>query len=219
MFKFKPHFVYSPDTGNATGAGGSQPAQETPPAQPTPPANSGEPKPTMPPADPPKGVTFESEEKLQEHINKVLADRLEREKRKAEKQANEAREKAEADAAAKNGEWQKLAETRETKITELTQKVTMLDEIQAKADRYEKALKAHLDTQIEGLPEHVVALLKKLDVAEQLEYITKNREALGQTQRAGGPPPSPKPGTAAQLTATEQEKARMQARAQAKNRF
>lgn len=68
-------------------------------------------------------------------------------------------------------EFEKLADQRQERIDELEPAAN-------KAERYEAALKVHLDKEREGLPEHIIELLDTKDVADQLEYIAKNREAL-----------------------------------------
>ena len=52
----------------------------------------------------------------QAELDAIIEDRLKRERRKAADAADAARKQAEADAAAKNGEWQKLAEQREQEL-------------------------------------------------------------------------------------------------------
>lgn len=48
----------------------------------------------------------------QADVDRIVTERLQREQEKSRKTAEEAKQKAEAEAAAKNGEWQKLAEAR-----------------------------------------------------------------------------------------------------------
>lgn len=47
-----------------------------------------------------------------------------------------------------------------------------------KAERYERALTGYLETEREGLPEHITALLDRMDPVDQLEWIRTNREAI-----------------------------------------
>jgi hypothetical protein len=47
-----------------------------------------------------------------------------------------------------------------------------------RAERYEEALKTYLETQRDGVPEHITTLLDSMDVVDQLNYLSKNREAL-----------------------------------------
>ena len=52
----------------------------------------------------------------QAEVDQVVKERIERERKKAQELASEARKQADADAAVKNGEWQKLAEQREAEL-------------------------------------------------------------------------------------------------------
>jgi len=52
-------------------------------------------------------------------VENIIKERLSRETSKREKAIQEAAAKAEQDAAARNGEWEKLAKARETKLAEL----------------------------------------------------------------------------------------------------
>jgi hypothetical protein len=212
-FKPKSGLWFAASTDNATGTGGQEQAAQSN-------GGSGDPQATPPTqAKPP--ITFESEEKLQAYIDDKLKERLERAQRSADKKAQEAREQAAADAAAKNGEWQKLAESREGKIKELSAQVETITSLQEKADKYEKALKAHLDTQRTGLPAHVLVLLDKLDPVEQLEYIAKNHDALAAPaqKRSNGVPPTPPAGDLGELTAEEQQRAREEQRRHMRSNF
>lgn len=174
MFKRKGWY-FAPATDDGTGpvqqadAGKDAPGQNDPPVR--------------------AAISFETEEAFQKRVDEMLKDRLERERKKSEKAATEAREKAEAEAAAKNGEWQKLAETREAKIGELNQAIAEAETIKAKAEKFEKALTALLAKQREGLPPHITALLDRFDAAEQIEYLAANAETIKQQM----PPQPPQP--------------------------
>lgn len=140
-----------------------------------------------------KPVTFESEEAYQADIEAKLKERLERERRKGEEAAAKAKREAEEAAALKNGEWQKLAEQRAADLEKANADLKQAEAVQAKADRYEAALKKQLEAQRAAMPKHILALLDKLDPAEQLEYIATNADALKVTPPKGpGSPPPPK---------------------------
>ena len=64
------------------------------------------------------GKTFTEAE-----VEQLIKDRLAREKAAAEKKASEAARKAAEEAAAKNGEWEKVAKQRETELAELQAQV------------------------------------------------------------------------------------------------
>jgi hypothetical protein len=107
-----------------------------------------------------------------------LRERLERETRESEKRAAEVKAQAEADAAIQSGEWKKLAELRATELESARKDMADIEPVRARADRHETALKAILDEQRKHLPAHIVTLLDKLDVADQLEYIARNAKEL-----------------------------------------
>jgi molecular chaperone GrpE (heat shock protein) len=128
---------------------------------------------------------------------------------KAEKEAAKAREKAEQEALEKNQEFQKLAEQRAAKVAELEKAISELEPVKGNLERYQKALEAHLKAQREGLPAHIVALLDKLDVVEQLEWIAANREALAGDEKKSPPgvPPNPKSGGGKEPNPEDKQKA------------
>lgn len=145
---------------------------------------------------PPAGqVTFASEADFQKKVDELLKERLEREKKKSDEAAKKAADDAAAEAAKKNGEWQKVAEQREKELAEAAKKLADVDPLQKKADKYEKSLKATLEAQRKDLPKHITDLLDNLDPADQLEWLAKNREALGKKNPEGVPPTPPASGT------------------------
>jgi hypothetical protein len=114
----------------------------------------------------------------QAELDAIVKDRLDRERKAGEAKALKEREAADAKALEDQKEFQKLAEQRQTRITEL-------EPYQAKSERYEAALKTHLDAERKNLPAHITALLDKLDPADQLEWIASNREAISTTTTSG----------------------------------
>ena len=164
-----------PNTGDATGQpanGGQQ--------------NGGEGAATSGAGQQQPAVAFATEAEFQRRVDDMLRERLERERVKAEKQAQKAREDAQAEAAAKNGEWQQLAEQRAAKLAEMEQQLAELDAANAKALRYETALAQQVGALRRDVPKHLLPLLDKLDVAEQLEWLAANREQL--TPKPSGVP-------------------------------
>jgi len=99
------------------------------------------------------------------------------------------REKAqrEADAAKAQGEWQKVAEQHEARVKDL-------EPFKERAERYETALKAHLETARKDLPAHITTLLDRLEPDEQLTWLAENGAALGgQTTARPGTTTNPRP--------------------------
>jgi hypothetical protein len=181
-------------TGDATGA---------PPGQ-----NGGEHNEQPKPA-----VAFATEEEFQQRVEAMLKERLDRANKKADEQARKAKEQAEQEAAAKNGEWQKLAEQRGTKLGELeTANATLTSQVEtltSQASRLDKALRTQLDGLRKDVPKPVMALLDKLDPVEQLAWLAANRDQVGPGKQ--GVPGTPKP--AGNLDAADREAARKQAAA------
>jgi hypothetical protein len=142
----------------------------------------------------------------QADVDRIVAERLEREKKKAEKAAQTAKEEAEAKALEEQQEFQKLAEKHGKKADklqgELDESLAKLEEATARVEAVEKALETHLKAQKDGLPESVLELLEKLDTVEQLEYLAKHGESLSAKGGGGGVPPSPRPADGDQTVTT-----------------
>lgn len=118
----------------------------------------------------------------QAHLDAIIAERLKRGREKWEADAAELARKAaaatEAAQLAEQQKWQELAQKREGTIGELEGKLKAAGEREGRLTRLEAALKAQLESQRAGLPPHVLALLDRLPVEEQLEYIAANAAAL-----------------------------------------
>lgn len=177
---FRPNFYRSPDTGGS--GGGTAPAADKQ-------ANADSNTPAGTGNDPgnPSGsnngnqtgaITFASEAEFQKKVDELLKDRLDRQNKKAEETAKKAAADAAAEAAKKNGEWQVLAEQREKELKETAEKMESFEKTQQLAKRYEESLKKNLEVQRAGLPDPITALLDKLDVAEQLEWLAANKAAM-----------------------------------------
>ena len=132
-------------------------------------------------------LTFATEAEFQRKVDDLLKERLDRAAKTAEQKAQKAREEAQAEAAAKNGEWQQLAEQRAAKIAELETQTATLDATTTKAQRYEQALAKQVDVLRKDMPKHLAPLLDKLDVVEQLEWLAANRDAVAPKQPNGVP--------------------------------
>lgn len=130
----------------------------------------------------------------QADLDKIVKDRLQREKDKAAAVAKQAAEQAEAAALESQKEFEQLATKRAEKITtletDLTTKTTELEQLIEQLERYKLALSGQLTTTKEGLPESTLELLNRLDEVDQLEYLTKHGAEL---RKPVGVPPLPKP--------------------------
>jgi len=144
----------------------------------------------------------------QADVDRIVKDRLEREKSAREKAAAKLREDAEADALKKNQEWQTLSQKTEARANELQARVGELEAVGSQVERYKAALEKNLEAEKKDLPKHVLVLLEKLDPVEQLEYLAANREVLGKAGRTSeGVPSTPSPRQRS-LSEEDQEAAR-----------
>lgn len=107
-------------------------------------------------------------------VNDEAADlrKWRKEREAADKAAEKKAADAEAARLAEAGKFKELAEAAEKRAAEA-------EPYKTKAERAEAALTKLLEEERKGLPKHVTTLLDKLDPVDQLEYIAKNREALG----------------------------------------
>lgn len=146
------------------------------------------------------------------YVAKLRAEAAASRKRAAELEAAEAQRQAETKAAdelrlAEQQKWQELAAKRADELTATTAKATTLE---AQVAKLTDALSGYLAKEREGVPEHIGALLDKLDIADQLTYISANKEAW--QRRPDGIPPSPKPGEAPALSEQERRQRAYQPR-------
>ena len=127
----------------------------------------------------------------QAELDAIVKERLDRAKSTSEKAQAEAAKKAADEAAAKNGEWQKLAEARAAEIAEASKKLGELESATARLAEYEATIKLQADAAKKDLPAHILSLLDALPPVKQLEWLAKNASVLGQrpTQTIPGTPP------------------------------
>jgi len=86
---------------------------------------------------PAAGITFASETDFQKKVVELLKERLEREKKQLEGASPKAAADAEAEAAKKNGKWQKVTEAKEREIEEDAKRLAEQDMISGKAIKFE----------------------------------------------------------------------------------
>lgn len=201
---FHPVFYRKPDDGkgDGSGSGASDPGKQTPPASgtgnvPGNQAHSTDSNNGNPPAN---AITFATEADFQKKVDELLENRLERERKKSEEAKKKAAADAAAEAAKQNGEWEKVAKQREIELGDVLKKIESFDSVQEQLKKYQDALTKNLETQRTGLPEPIIKLLDKLDVAEQLEWLAVNKEAVLKKSPDGVPPTPPPNGSG-----TEQE--------------
>lgn len=167
----------------------------------------------------PAPVPYQRFKEVIDQLNELKQWRAEQEK--AAKAAEKEAEQAEADRLAQQQKFEELAEKRSKKIGELETRIESLTgertALSERAERAEQALGDYLATLTEGLPAHILSLLEKLDVVEQLEYITANHQEL--KVRPGGPPETPKPGERRTFDEGQRQQAQEQTARFYKRRF
>lgn len=131
---------------------------------------------TAPDAGTTVGTTSGREARLfsQVEVDRIIRDRLDRQSRTLAAQAEKERGTAEAS----------IAHERQQLIDELEQHRSEVIQLKATADRvrrYEEALALYAKTLKANVPQHVLTLVERLDLAEQLEYLTAHREVVSTT--------------------------------------
>ncbi len=140
-----------------------------------------------------KPVKIEWTKEQQDEINRITGETRKEERRKAREAAEadvaKAKKEAEEKELTEKQEFKTLAEKRAGEIETLTQENATLKAAQEQGEKYKTALEKHLKAQTEKLPAHIKSLLSKLDVLEQMEYLTKNAKDLGVKLESVDPTP------------------------------
>lgn len=152
--------------------------------------------------DPPKGDGSPDADKApkpdderkftQAELDRHIDERLKREREKIDAATAKAKREAEEAAAAEAGEHKKLAEQRAARVAALEGELAEAQTHKERADRYEGALKAHLDEMRKDLPKHILDLLDGRDVVDQMTWLAKNREQVVGAAGKNGPQASPR---------------------------
>ena len=125
---------------------------------------------------------------------------------KAQRDRDKAAEEEERKRLEEAGEFKELAQQAETRATKAEARVAELEPLAERVAALEGALKGYLDAEREGLAPHVLALLDKLDVVEQLSWIAANREVLRPQDGRRGVPPTPNADPKGKLSDEEKRK-------------
>lgn len=152
-------------TENSPGAGGEQAAGE----------NTGDDKGDKS-GKPAEKVTFTAQQ--QAEVDRIVKDRLERERKKSEDTAEKSRKKAEEDALAQNKQFEELATTRQSQIVELEKRLQENETVANALKEYKDAVAGIVKAQTEKLPKPVKSLIEKMDPLEQMKYLSENAKEL-----------------------------------------
>lgn len=170
-------------------------------------------QPVTPPAQ--QAATF-----TQADVDRIVTERLEREKNRSLEASKKAADEAAAKALKDNAQFKELSETQAKtlldKETALTTATAQMETIATERNKYKDALEAHVKERRTGLPDHISALLDVLDPLAQLDWLTKNAAKLGGTTREGVPATPKQQGG---QNKENEEEARARARQTYQNRF
>lgn len=166
----KPDKTETPATPATPGANATTPA--------TPPAPTAESK-----------VEFTPEQ--QKELDRILSDRLAREKAKTERAEAKARQEAEETSLKERQAFEELANKRQTRITELETQIGELDTTKQKLAKYETTFGNILKAEKEGLDPSIIALLDRLDPLDQLNWLSENKAKAKPAQKTPVPPTPP----------------------------
>jgi hypothetical protein len=151
---------------------GTDPGQQPPAANPTPPKNDPAPEPFF-------------VAKTQDDLNKKVGNVREEGRSSVLKDLGF----EDFDDLKETVEAYRLVESEmETEAEKYQREVEKYKPQAEKAERYEGALKTYLDQERDGLPPHITALLDRMDVADQLEWLSANKEHLKAPSRVPGSP-------------------------------
>lgn len=126
--------------------------------------------------------------------------------RKAKKEAESAAQAAKEKELEEQQAWQKLAQERQAKLTELEKAVADSQVLTEKVSKYESMLKANLDAQMKSLPDVFKPLLAKLDLTEQMEWLSANADKLNISALPAAPKASGQMSEANKEEARERQK-------------
>lgn len=124
----------------------------------------------------PQKVTFTQEQQLA--VDLIVKDRLAREKKQAEADAERQRKQAEEDALTKNQEFKTLADQRQNTITDLEARLKEFEPLKEQADKYKDAMLKIVQAQVAKLPPALKVLVEKMDPLEQMAYLADHAKEL-----------------------------------------
>lgn len=130
-----------------------------------------------------KKPKFEWTKEQQEEINRIQGETRKEERKKAkadfDADVSKAKKEAEEKELQEKQEFKTLAEKRQVEIETLKKENETLTAAKEQGEKYKAALEKSLQAQTEKLPSHIKKLLSKMDVLEQMDYLTENAKDLG----------------------------------------
>lgn len=174
-----------------------------------------------PPAEKPKpdDATGDQEEKRtfsQREVNALMKRQKEEMRAEFEKLSAEAKRSEQDRVLAEQAKWKELADARKQELDEKVKQLEAAAQKDPVIERQRKALEAYRDAQYAAIPDSIKVLLDKLDVVEQIEWLTANADQLApadgqqkttQAKSRGTPVPvKGKPATSVDAVAQQRER-------------
>jgi fused signal recognition particle receptor len=129
-------------------------------------------------------VSFTPEQ--QRELERIIAERLERERRKLERERAEVERRAREAALAEQQDYQRLAEERAQRIAELEAEVARLRDVEATLDQYRALMQQQNEALLRQAPKVIREALTRLDPLEQARFLAEHADEL--RPRAAVPP-------------------------------
>lgn len=137
------------------------------------------------------GGTGEDKVFSQADVDRIVSERMARERRKAEDEKRQAEQEAERKRLEEEGQFK---EANDQLKADLKTAQDALKQATEERDAYRERLEVILKERREGLPAHLIALLDNLDPLRQLDWLTSNADQLragDDAKRKKGVPPTP----------------------------
>jgi hypothetical protein len=133
-----------------------------------------------------KPESTESERRFtQSDIERIVKERLEREKAAAAKREEQAKRKAAEEAAEKNAEFEELARTRKERIDALEADLEQYSSLEETLSTYRQKAEDSVEARIQNLnvPSWAVELLEGKDPIEKMAFLDKHEGDFAVTER------------------------------------
>jgi len=126
---------------------------------------------TTAPAGTPDEQPTDEPKFTQAQIDKLIQDRLERQRRALETKRIEEQQQAETQQLEDKREFEKLAQQRAKEIDQLKPRAGL-------AESYEKGVSRLMAKATESLPSNIQTLLNKLSLPDQLDWLSENLDSV-----------------------------------------
>lgn len=124
-------------------------------------------------------------------VDRIVSERLERERRKEAEKQRKAEAAARQQALEENEQFKELAEEKANRVAELEAELEDLKPYKDSSERYREVLDSQLEAQKKDLPGYIKDLLEEKDPAEQLRYLSEHGSEFA--EKPAGSSPSPRP--------------------------